>query len=161
MIRGYSQGSNWKGYYQTSLLDVYARGLNTKADVLSDTVKLVILMGQYMRDVYHGKYYAKAQNLGRQLKQVYDEALQTYDVLVMPTTPMKATPLPSSDASREEKVSRALEMIVNTAPFDVTGHPAMNVPCGMSEGLPVGMMLVGRYGEDETVLRVAYAFEQM
>lgn len=160
MIRGYGQGTNWKGFYQTSLLDVYARGLKARAGDLSDTVKLVILTGQYMRDVYHGRYYAKAQNLGRQLKQAYDAALQTYDVLVMPTTPMKATLLPSPDASREEKVARALEMIPNTAPFDVTGHPAMNVPCGMSAGLPVGMMLVGRYGEDETVLRVAHVFEQ-
>ena len=52
------------------------------------------------------------------------------------------------------------EMIVNTAPFDVTGHPAMNVPCAMSEGLPIGMMLVGRTGEDATVLRAADAFQR-
>jgi amidase len=51
-------------------------------------------------------------------------------------------------------------MLPNTAPFDVTGHPAMNVPCGMSEGLPVGMMLIGRIGEDATVLRAADAFQQ-
>lgn len=50
-------------------------------------------------------------------------------------------------------------MIYNTAPFNVTGHPAMNVPCGKSEGLPVGMMIVGRHGEDDTVLRVAHAFQ--
>jgi amidase len=51
-------------------------------------------------------------------------------------------------------------MIVNTAPFDVTGHPAMNVPCAMSEGLPVGMMLVGRTGQDATLLRAADAFQR-
>jgi amidase len=52
-------------------------------------------------------------------------------------------------------------MITNTAPFDVSGHPAMNVPCARSEGLPVGLMLVGRHWEDATVLRAAHAFEQL
>jgi amidase len=51
-------------------------------------------------------------------------------------------------------------MIPNTAPFDVTGHPAMNVPCAMSAGLPVGMMLVGRHADEATILRVADAFER-
>uniref|UniRef100_UPI002351AE09 amidase n=1 Tax=Alicyclobacillus tolerans TaxID=90970 RepID=UPI002351AE09 len=160
MVRGNSQGTNWKGYYQTHLLDVYARGLGTRADDLSDTVKLVILTGQYMQDAYHGRYYAIAQNLGRKLRKIYDEALEKYDLLVMPTLPLKATKIPDATASREESIARALEMVPNAAPFDVTGHPAMNVPCGMSQGLPVGMMLVGRWGEDETVLQAAYAFEQ-
>ena len=57
-------------------------------------------------------------------------------------------------------MARALEMIPNTAPFDVTGHPAMNVPCAMSDGLPVGMMLVGRHGDEATILRAADAFER-
>ena len=52
-------------------------------------------------------------------------------------------------------------MIPNTCPFDVTGHPAMTVPCGMSGGLPIGMMLVGRIGEDAaTILRAADAYQR-
>jgi amidase len=81
-------------------------------------------------------------------------------LLIMPTLPLKATKIPAANASREEYVTRALEMIVNTCPFDITGHPAITVPCGMSEGLPIGMMLVGRNGEDAIVLRAADAFEQ-
>jgi Asp-tRNA(Asn)/Glu-tRNA(Gln) amidotransferase A subunit family amidase len=50
--------------------------------------------------------------------------------------------------------------VPNTAPFDVTGHPAMNVPCAMSAGLPVGMMPVGRHGDEATILRAAEAFER-
>jgi amidase len=114
-----------------------------------------------MQDNYHGRYYAKAQNLARVLRAAYDEALRRVDLLVMPTTPMKATPIPPANASREEYVARALEMIANTSPFDVTGHPAMNVPCGMSNGLPVGMMVLGRQWEDAVVLRAAHAFEQI
>ena len=85
---------------------------------------------------------------------------QSYDLLLMPTTPMKATPLPAPGASREEYVARALEMITNTAPFDITHHPAMSVPCGMVDGLPVGLMLVGRHFDEPTIYRAAHAFEQ-
>jgi amidase len=161
MVRGNSMATNWKGHYSTSLLDAYARGRITRADDLSDTVKLVVLLGQYMQDSYHGRYYAKAQNLARVLTKAYDDALQSVDLLVMPTLPMKATRIPSADAPREERVARALEMIPNTCPFDVTGHPAMTIPCGLSQGLPVGMMLIGRKWEDATVLRAAHAFEQI
>jgi amidase len=51
-------------------------------------------------------------------------------------------------------------MVNNTSPFNATGHPAMNVPCGMSNGLPIGMMLIGRKGDDATVLRAADAFQR-
>lgn len=160
MVRGNAMGTNWKGHYSTSLLDAFARGRLTRADDLSDTVKLVILAGQYLQDAYHGRYYAKAQNLARTLSAAYDDALRDVDLLVMPTIPMKATRLPGPDASREERVARALEMIPNTCPFDVTGHPAMNVPCAMSGGLPVGMMLIGRHWDDATVLGAARVFEE-
>lgn len=161
MVKGNSMGTNWKGHYSTSLLDTYAHGRLTRADDLSETVKLVVLLGQHMQDSYHGRYYAKAQNLGRTLTKAYDDALQSFDLLIMPTLPMKATVIPPADASREEIVARALEMIINTCPFDVTGHPAMTVPCGLSQGLPVGMMLIGKRGDDATVLRAAHAFEQI
>ena len=90
----------------------------------------------------------------------YDAVLKDYDLLLLPTTPMKATPLPAANASREEYVARAFEMITNTAPFDITHHPAMSLPCGMVDGLPVGLMLVGRHFEESTIYRAAHAFEQ-
>jgi hypothetical protein len=71
--------------------------------------------------------------------------LTRHDLLLMPTTPMKATPIPPQDAPLALYCQRAFEMLPNTAPFDVSGHPAMNVPCGMSAGLPVGMQLVGAH----------------
>ena len=160
MVAGNSMGTNWKGHYTISLLDVFARSRRSRADDLSETTKLVVLLGQYMQDRYHGRYYAKAQNLARTLTAAYDSALGDSDLLVMPTLPMKATVIPPADASRKEYTDRALEMIPNTCPFDVTGHPAMTVPCGMSGGLPIGMMLVGRIGEDATVLRAADAYQR-
>src|SRR5256885_16262460 len=161
MVSGNSMGTNWKGHYTTSLLDFYGRSRRARANDLSETVKLVILLGQYMQDNYHGRYYAKAQNLARVLRTAYDDALGGVDLLVMPTLPLKATLLPAPNASSEDYVARALEMIANTAPIDVTGHPAITVPAGLSSGLPVGMMLIGRHGEDATVLRAADAFQKL
>ena len=50
-------------------------------------------------------------------------------------------------------------MVPNTAPFDATGHPAMSIPCGMSDGLPIGLMLIGKYYDESTIYRAAAAFE--
>jgi amidase len=161
MVDGNSMGTNWEGHYTTQLLDFYGRARRVRADDYSETVKLVLLLGEYMQQAYQGRYYAKAQNLARVLKAAYDEALAEVDLLVMPTTPQKATVLPPADAGKTEIVAHALNMIQNTCPFDVTGNPAMSVPCAMSEGLPVGMMLIGRHGEDATVLRAAHAYEQL
>jgi amidase len=100
-----------------------------------------------------------ARNLALELTAAYDAALADADVLVLPTLPIVASVLPGADASREEKLARSLEMIANTAPFDVTGHPATSVPAGLADGLPVGMMIVGRHLADGTCLRVARAYE--
>ena len=82
-----------------------------------------------------------------------------YDLLLLPTLPMKATPLPAPDATREEVVQRALEMLNNTSPFDVSSHPAMTFPCDLSDGLPVGAMLVASKWDEAKILRAARAFE--
>lgn len=161
VMRGNGMGTNWKGHYNLSLLEAFAQGRLTRADDIFETLKFTTLLGHYMQEQYYGRYYAKAQNLACTLTKAYDNALQSVDVLVMPTTPLKATLLPADDAAVEEKIVRASEMNPNNCPFNVTGHPVMNVPCGLSGGLPVGMMLVGRRGEDATVLRTAHAFEQM
>jgi amidase len=77
----------------------------------------------------------------------------------MPTTPHKAQKLPGRDAGEQEIWEAALGMNINTAPFCSTGHPAISVPCGMIDGLPVGMMLIGRHFDERTVYRAAYAYE--
>lgn len=160
MIHGNGMGTNWKGQYSQQLADIFGQARKTRANDLSETVKMVLLLGEYMQREYNGRYYSIGQNLSRKLTQAYDRALQEFDVLVMPTLPMKATTFPEESGGKPEYITKALEMLPNTAPFNLTGHPAMNVPCGKSEGLPVGMMIVGRHGEDDTVLRVAHAFEK-
>ncbi len=159
MMKGNGFGTNWRGLYVTSLIDAHSAWRH-RADELSDTLKLSMLLGHYFVKHHRGHFYAKAQNLSRKLRDAYDAALADCDVLVMPTLPLKATPLPPADAPREVSIQRAFEMISNTAPFDATGHPAMSVPCGQSDGLPIGLMLIGKHWEESTIYRAAHAFEQ-
>lgn len=160
MIKGNGFGTSWYGHYVTSLMDAFARGWHSRPNDMSETVKLTLFMGEYIHRYYHGRYYAKSQNLKRALRQSYDDVLAEHDVIVMPTIPFRATEIPAPDCSREEYVETALNMLGNTAPFDVSGHPAISVPCGMVDGLPVGLMIVGKRYDEATVLRVAEAFEQ-
>jgi amidase len=159
MVDGNGMGTNWKGYYTTSMLDAYARGRRARVNDLADTVKLVMLLGRYLRNTSGGRHYAMGQNVAPRLRAAYDAALDEVDVLVMPTVPMLPTPIPAPDAPREEFVARAFEMVQNTAPFDVTGHPAVSVPCHPAGSLPIGMMIAGRHFADASVLRVAAAAE--
>jgi amidase len=102
MVAGNSMGTNWKGHYTTSLLEVYGRGRLRQADELSETTKLVVLLGQYLQDTTGGRYYARAQNLARALRAAHEAALEHCDLLAMPTLPLKATRILAPDASREE-----------------------------------------------------------
>jgi amidase len=159
MMKDNGHGFNWKGMYVTSMIDFHA-GWKDRADELSETLKITMVLGEYFIKHYRGHFYGKAQNLGRKLTAAYDAALTDYDLLLMPTVPMTATPLPAPGASTEEVVNRAFEMLPNTCPFDVTGHPAMSIPCGKVDGLPVGMMLIGKFYDEATIYKAAYAFEQ-
>ncbi len=158
MMHGNGMGTNWKGLFTTSLLDAHSNWRH-RANELSNSLKISMFMGEYFLKNYRGHYYAKAQNLSRKLRAAYDQCLSQYDLLLMPTLPMKATPLPPADGSLNLYIQRAFEMITNTAPFNVTGHPAMNIPCGMSQGLPIGAMLVGKHYAESTIYRAAAAFE--
>ncbi|MCD1624678.1 amidase [Seohaeicola saemankumensis] len=159
MMLGNGFGTGWEGLYTTSLLD-YHSNWRSRADELSDTLKISMFVGQYHLKHTRGRYYAKAQNLSRQLREEYNKVLASYDLLLMPTTPMKATPLPPADSTLALWIQRAFEMLPNTSPFDVTGHPAMSIPCGMSDGLPIGLQLIGRRYDESTIYRAAGAFEQ-
>jgi len=159
MMKGNGLGTNWRGLYVTGLLDAHSAWRH-RANELSDTLKISMFLGHYFIKHYRGHFYAKAQNLSRKLRAAYDAELARHDLLLMPTLPMKATPLPPADAPRELYIQRAFEMIGNTAPFDATGHPAMSIPCGMSDGLPVGAMLIGKHFDEATIYRAAAAFEQ-
>jgi len=159
MMHGYSTGNGHKGLYATSLIEYFKRW-KENTNHLSGTVKMCIMMGQYIKNEYGAIYHAKGRNLSRKLTDIYNKELRKYDLLVMPTTPIPAPKIPSSSCTREEYVNVAFNMTTNTFTCDLTGHPAISVPCGMSDGLPIGMMIIGRHWDESTIYSAAYAYEK-
>lgn len=159
-LDGEGMGHFGNGYYDTDLMSAFAEARRENADDYPPTVKFVATLGAYLAEEYHSHYYAKAQNLSLDLAAAYDDALEDVDVLAMPTTPQTAHER-LEDPSDAQIIDRAVNMLPNTSPFDVTGHPALSVPAGKNDGLPVGAMFVGRRFDDRTVLEVGRAFEQV
>jgi amidase len=153
-------GSNYHGLYSQSQFDT----LEHWRDRLAETpinVRILLMLGKYL-ERYSGRYYIKAKNLGFQLRAAYDAALEKCDLLLMPTTQRKPRPVPKSLSGLSDKKVFALSFIniENTCQFDVSGHPAISIPCGMRDGLPIGMMLIAKHFGETAIYRAAHAFEQ-
>ena len=88
-------------YYDTTLQEALSRGLKCRSNDLSKSVKFVRLITKYLQEDYNNIFYGKAQNLGRVLCKAYDEALQKYDVLILPTLPKKAPVFPQENPPLE------------------------------------------------------------
>lgn len=159
LARGSGVGYHWSGLYNESLANTLGKSLKAQAQDLPHQVKFVVMIGSYLNQAYHGRLYAKAQNQRRALRAAYDAVLEKVDVLVMPTTPNKAHRY-DPQRSLRDLIDHGWNMLGNTAPFDMTGHPSLSVPCGKSQGLPVGLMITGRHFDDATLLRIGHAFEQ-
>ena len=123
--------------------------------------QVIWLLARHM-EKYGGRYYARAKNLVRKLRASYDKPLRNYDLLLMPTLVDTATQNPESleHAGDDQIMHTAFGNTLNTCQFNATGHPAISIPCGRVDGLPVGLMLVGRYHAEQTIYRAAHAFEQ-
>jgi aspartyl-tRNA(Asn)/glutamyl-tRNA(Gln) amidotransferase subunit A len=99
--------------------------------------------------------YLRARQVGRVVGAMVDAALRDVDALVMPTSPVV-----TAEAARQPEAHRRGINASFTAPFNLTGHPACSVPCGVSTtGLPMGLQIVGRAHDEGTILRLAYAYE--
>ena len=163
MLEGNGYGMNVPGLYDPELIEHFARGRAAHGAGMSVTLKMTTLLGRYNLDRHGNRYYAMARNLILDLAAAYDSALSGVDVLVMPTLPVTAFDMPSGRASAEEVMAISAGLMLNTCPFDLTGHPATSVPAELPDGLPgrlpVGLMIVGRQFEDGTCLRVAQAYE--
>ena len=157
IFQGNGQGDNWNGLYARSLVETFGSRWKSRPDQIPYTTKAMLFMGTYMRNKYHGKYHAKSQNLRLALIDAYNKTLEDVDMIVMPTIPHTADKLPAKESQLEDIID-ASNMLQNTMPFDVSGHPAFSIPCGMLNGLPVGMMLVGKLMDDATLITAAENF---
>ena len=129
----------------------------TREQGFGDEVKRRIMLGVYALSAgYYDQFYLKAQKVRTLITEEFRDAFARYDALVTPTTPEVAF-------RRGEKLGDPYAMYLNdiyTLPSAVAGLPALSLPCGMSEGLPVGLQIIGDVGAEGTILQVGHAFEQ-
>jgi amidase len=157
-------GAFTRTYYPASLIAAINKLWASQADVLAPRSKLALIAAEVSRRNYHGRVYAKAQNVRPTYVKAYDAALANVDVLVMPTCLMTApknhTPGSYLEAVEDNLTPMNRRGSRNTLPFNYTGHPALALPVGKSSaGLPVSMQLVGRFFDDPLLMRVAYAYQ--
>jgi len=158
-------GAFTRTYYPAPIVTAINKLWASQADVLAPRTKLSLIAAELSRRTYHGRVYAKAQNVRPTYVKAYDTALAEVDALVMPTCLMTAPknhrPGTYLEAVEDNLASMARGFARNTQPFNYTGHPALAVPVGKSPaGLPASMQLVGRFFDDALLLRVAHAFQR-
>jgi aspartyl-tRNA(Asn)/glutamyl-tRNA(Gln) amidotransferase subunit A len=135
-------------------LDMYKR---TRDEGFGDEPKRRILVGTYALSAgYYDAFYGQAQKVRTVLAREHAEAFERFDVLVSPTSPTVAFPF---GAKTENPVAMYLSDLL-TIPSCMAGLPGLNVPCGLSEGLPVGLQLIGPQFAENALFRVGYALEQ-
>jgi aspartyl-tRNA(Asn)/glutamyl-tRNA(Gln) amidotransferase subunit A len=129
----------------------------TRAEGFGPEVKRRIMLGTYALSAgYYDEYYAKAQKIRTLIVRDYGRAFEEYDLLVSPTSPTTAFKL-------DEKMDDPLTMYLSdicTIPVNLAGIPALSLPCGLADGLPVGFQIMGPPLAEQKILDVAYALEQ-
>ena len=138
-----------------NLWDIY---VNSRTEGFGAEVKRRILLGTYvLSSGYYDAYYKKAQQVTTLIKNEFNKAFEKYDVLITPTAPNVSFDIGS-------KTSNPLEMYMEdlcTVPINVAGVPAISIPCGLSEnGMPIGLQIIGKHFDEETILNAAYTYEQ-
>ena len=153
------QHSNVLACYDADMAENFAEVIRARsADLpLNAIAALVATATARMRN--GATAVANAQRLRRTLRAQYDAALERHDVLVMPTVPMLPHLLPRTPLSLQEHRRLAFEMHDNNCATNLTGHPAISVPCAVIDGLPVGMLLIGRHFEDRQLIAAAAQFQ--
>jgi aspartyl-tRNA(Asn)/glutamyl-tRNA(Gln) amidotransferase subunit A len=145
------------GHRSKHSTDVMSMFMKSREEGFGDEVKQRIMIGTYALSAgYYDAYYLKAQKVRTLVRQAYDEAFKEYDVLISPTSPTVAFGVGErSDDPFQMKLSD-----VCTIPVNLAGIPALSMTCGYYDNLPIGLHIMGKAFDEETVLRTAYAFEQ-
>jgi len=148
-------------WYDTGAVEYLGRALESHSSDLPVTVKNAILLSEFLREEYEGALYGKAQNVTLEMREKYNEVLEDADALVMPTIPTKPPEFGTSmDVESMLQGGPGFDSGLNTGMFNVTHHPGLTVPCGETDGAPVGMMFVGARFDEATLFRLGYAYEQ-
>ncbi len=145
------------GHRSKETKDLLTMYYNTRREGFGNEVKRRIMIGTYALSAgYYDAYYLKALKVRTLIKQDFEKAFKKCDVLISPTSPTVAFKL-------GEKVADPLSMYLSdiaTIPVNLAGLPGISIPCGSSQGVPIGLQIIGKAFDEETVLQAAFAFEQ-
>jgi aspartyl-tRNA(Asn)/glutamyl-tRNA(Gln) amidotransferase subunit A len=146
------------GFRSPDAKDLVGMYIKTRSKGFGNEAKRRILLGTYCLSTgYYDAYYLKAQKVRTKIKEDFDDAFKSCDCIVTPTSPTPAFKI-------GEKTSDPLSMYLSdifTISANLAGLPAISIPCGFSEGnLPIGLHILAKPFDEETIFRAAYAFEQ-
>jgi aspartyl-tRNA(Asn)/glutamyl-tRNA(Gln) amidotransferase subunit A len=137
-----------------NLIEMYKQ---SRSEGFGDEVKRRIMLGTFaLSSGYYDAYYKKAQKVRTLIKKDFEDVFEKYDVIIGPTTPTPAFKI-------GENMDDPLTMYANdilTIPVNLAGVPGISVPCGFSNGLPLGLQIIGKHFDESTIYRVADAFEK-
>lgn len=135
-------------------IDLYYK---SRAEGFGPEVKRRIMLGTYVLSAgYYDAYYKKALKVRNLIKQDFDKAFKSFDAIVSPTSPTTAFKF-------GEKTDDVLSMYLSdiyTVPVNIAGLPAISLPCGLADGLPVGLQFIGNYFREDVLFNLAYSYEQ-
>jgi aspartyl-tRNA(Asn)/glutamyl-tRNA(Gln) amidotransferase subunit A len=145
------------GYRTPGAEDILTMYRKTRSEGFGKEVKRRIMLGTYaLSSGYYDAYYLKAQKVRTLIRQDFEKAFAEYDVLLAPTSPTVAFEFGA-------KTDNPLQMYLSdicTIPINLAGIPGLSIPCGFSNGLPIGLQILGKPFSEDIMLRVAYTFEQ-
>jgi aspartyl-tRNA(Asn)/glutamyl-tRNA(Gln) amidotransferase subunit A len=135
-------------------IDIYFK---SRSEGFGEEVKRRIMLGTYVLSAgYYDAYYKKALKVRNLIKQDFQRVFKEFDAIVSPTSPTTAFKI----GERKEDILSMYLSDIYTVPVNVAGVPAISVPCGFSNGLPVGLQIIGDYFKENTLFNVAYSYEQ-
>ena len=149
---GVKYGYSWDG-----AADMWEGMERTRQHGFGPEVKRRILLGAYaLSSGYYDAYYRKAQQVRTLIRREYEDAFTRYDALLTPTSPT----LPFGLGERTNDPLAMYLADICTIPVNIAGVPAISLPCGFVDGLPVGLQLIGPSLGEESIIRAAYTYEQ-
>jgi amidase len=160
MVQSEGMGFGHNGLIDGDRAHGFALMRRLEADDFPPFFKTWLLVGRYLHDEYFSTYFAKAQNLRIALRREVESVLGGCDLLITPTTPHVASALLDRPGTDEELLARGTTMVYNTAPLNLSGHPALALPSGRDgSGLPTSVQIIARPYEDALTIRAGAVVE--
>jgi amidase len=161
MFRSDGEGVGHMGYIDTGRMGAFARDRRTQSPLLADQIKAWVLADRHLRDRYANAAFGRLHNLRLLVQHELDDTFSRFDVLLTPTLPITAPKLLDHTAPFAEIAERtSAALCYNTAPLNLSGHPALSYPSGYDHaGLPTAAQIIGPRGGERVMFRVGFALE--